>query len=443
VSCKLFLLFWNNPKFDNQHFDNLLPSTNNLLLLKKCYMQNKRVIYTTVIVAALGYMVDIYDLIIFSIVRVKSLKDIGVATEQLQAVGLDIMGKQMLGMLIGGLLWGILGDKLGRLSVLFGSILLYSVANAANGFVADVETYKWLRFIAGIGLAGELGAGITLVSEVMSKEQRGIGTTIVASVGVAGAILAYFINELFDWRNAFIFGGGLGFLLLILRISVFESGMFNKIKHEHVERGNFLRLFTNKKLFFKYLKCIGIGLPTWFVIGILAFSAPEYGKAFGMSIPPQGAGQAIMWAYVGLVAGDIASGILSQVLKSRKKALLIFIAISCASVAFYLSSGNISLPMLNFKCFLLGCGMGYWAMFVTNASEQFGTNLRSTVTTTVPNVVRGLLDPMQLLFRAMIPSIGIIQAGWLLAAITMSVAILAVIKSQETFGKDLDYLEYY
>lgn len=404
-------------------------------------MQNNKVIYTTVIVAALGYMVDIYDLIIFSIVRVKSLKEIGVANEYLQAVGLDIMGKQMLGMLFGGLVWGILGDKMGRLSVLFGSILLYSIANVANGFIADVETYKWLRFVAGIGLAGELGAGITLVSEVMSKEKRGVGTTIVASVGVAGAILAYFINELFDWRNAFIFGGVLGFILLIMRISVFESGMFNKIKSEKVERGNFFQLIVNRKLFIKYLKCIGVGVPTWFVIGILAFSAPEYGKAFGMTTPPQGAGQAIMWAYVGLVVGDIASGLLSQYLKSRKKALLIFIGISCLSVAFYLTSKEISPSMLNFKCFLLGCGMGYWAMFVTNASEQFGTNLRSTVTTTVPNFVRGLLDPMQMLFRSMIPTVGIIQAGWLLAIVTMSIAILAIVKSEETFGKDLDYVE--
>lgn len=402
---------------------------------------NNRIVYTTVIVAALGYMVDIYDLIIFSIVRVKSLKDIGVANEYLQAVGLDIMGKQMLGMLFGGLLWGILGDKLGRVSVLFGSILLYSIANAANGFVTDVESYKWLRFVAGIGLAGELGAGITLVSEVMSKEKRGIGTTIVASVGVAGAILAYFINELFDWRNAFIFGGVLGFALLLMRISVFESGMFNRVKLESIERGNFFKLLSNKDLLIKYLKCIGVGVPTWFVIGILAFSAPEYGKAFGMSLPPATAGQAIMWAYVGLIIGDLASGLLSQYLKSRKKALLIFVAISCLSVVFYLTSGALSLAMMNFKCFLLGCGMGYWAMFVTNASEQFGTNLRSTVTTTVPNFARGLLDPMQMLFRSIIPAVGIIQAGWYLAIATMAIAIIAIASSEETFGKDLDYIE--
>jgi MFS transporter, putative metabolite:H+ symporter len=398
-------------------------------------------VMTTVIVAALGYLVDIYDLILFSIVRVKSLKEIGVADEYLSAVGLDIMGKQMLGMLLGGLLWGILGDKLGRLSVLFGSILIYSIANAANGFVTDVETYKWLRFVAGIGLAGELGAGITLVSEVMSKEKRGIGTTIVASVGVAGAVLAYFISEMFDWRNAFILGGVLGLFLLVMRISVFESGMFKSLKETKVQRGNFFQLFSDKRLFIKYLKCILTGLPTWFVIGILAFSAPEYGKAFGMTVPPASAGQAIMWCYVGLIVGDLISGFLSQYLRSRRIALLTFLGLSALMVSFYLTSGNMTLTMMNFKCFLLGCGMGYWAMFVTVASEQFGTNLRSTVTTTVPNFVRGLLDPMQWMFRALIPTIGIVSAGWLFGAITIGVAALAVYFSEETFGKDLDYTD--
>ncbi len=402
---------------------------------------NNKMVMTTVIVAALGYLVDIYDLILFSIVRVKSLKEIGVADEYLSAVGLDIMGKQMLGMLLGGLLWGILGDKLGRLSVLFGSILIYSIANAANGFVTDVETYKWLRFVAGIGLAGELGAGITLVSEVMSKEKRGIGTTIVASVGIAGAILAYVISEMFDWRNAFILGGVLGLFLLLMRISVFESGMFKNLKETKIQRGNFFQLFSDKRLFIKYLKCILTGLPTWFVIGILAFSAPEYGKAFGMSEAPKSAGQAIMWCYVGLIVGDLVSGFLSQYLKSRRIALLTFLGLSAVMVSFYLSSGDMTLTMMNFKCFLLGCGMGYWAMFVTVASEQFGTNLRSTVTTTVPNFVRGLLDPMQLMFRALIPSIGIVGAGWLFGAITISIAALAVYLSEETFGKDLDYTD--
>lgn len=403
--------------------------------------KNDRIVITTVLVAALGYMVDIYDLIIFSIVRVKSLKELGVSTEMLQSVGLDIMGKQMIGMLIGGVLWGVLGDKLGRLSVLFGSILLYSLANVANGFIDNVETYKWLRLVAGIGLAGELGAGITLVSEVMSKEKRGVGTTIVASVGVAGAILAYFVNELFDWRNAYIFGGVLGGLLLILRISVFESDMFERTKQKSIGRGTFLSLFTQKERFIKYLKCIGIGAPTWFVIGILAFSAPEFGKAFGMSEPPAGAGQAIMWAYVGLIVGDLMSGLLSQWLQSRRKTLYIFLSIAALTIGYYLTSGNITLAQLNTKCFLLGCGMGYWAMFVTIASEQFGTNLRATVTTTVPNFARGLLDPMQLVFKQLIISVGIINAGWYLAIATLGIAFVSIYYLDETFGKDLDYNE--
>jgi MFS transporter, putative metabolite:H+ symporter len=402
---------------------------------------NKNMILTTVIVAALGYMVDIYDLILFGIVRVQSLQDIGVPAELNASIGLSIMGKQMLGMLIGGIIWGIAGDKFGRLSVLFGSILLYSLANVANGFVSTPEQYQWLRFIAGIGLAGELGAGITLVSEVMPKDKRGIGTTIVASVGLVGAVLAYLVSEWFDWRNAYILGGVLGLALLILRVSIFESGMFNKAKESKATRGNFLQLFTNSKLFFKYLKCILIGLPTWFVIGILVFQVPDYAKAFGMSNPPIKAGQAVMWCYIGLIVGDIISGLLSQYLKSRRKTLLFFIITASLTVSYYLLSSNMSLSMLYAKCFLLGIGMGYWAMFVTIASEQFGTNLRATVTTTVPNFVRGLLDPMSLCFKAMLPMIGIINAGWVIAAVTISIAAVAIFFTEETFSKDLDYTE--
>lgn len=401
-------------------------------------------IIAIVVVAALGYFVDIYDLILFSVVRIKSLKDLGVT--DVTNVGMSLISWQMWGMLIGGLLWGIWGDKRGRLSVLFGSILLYSVANIVNGYVGQfgfgdsVAQYKILRFIAGIGLAGELGAGITLVNEVMSKEFRGYGVTVVATVGLTGAIAAYWVNATFDWRTAYLVGGCLGLLLLVLRISVAESGMFRHAEQASVSRGNLLMLLQNSQRAWRYLCCILIGLPTWFVIGILASFSPEFGKAFGMTEPIE-AGKVVMWAYVGLVLGDLMSGVLSQWLQSRKKVMLLFHTLSLFSIVYFLSSGSISLQSLYFKAVLLGLGVGYWAIFVTIASEQFGTNVRALVTTTVPNFVRGALPLITLLFQFFRDTQGVIAAGFMVGGITLAIAMTALYFVPETFGKDLNYIE--
>ncbi|MBK8704413.1 MAG: MFS transporter [Saprospiraceae bacterium] len=403
-------------------------------------MQQKTIIISTVIVAALGYFVDIYDLLLFSIVRVQSLKDIGVADDQLLNIGLSLLNWQMIGMLMGGIAWGVMGDKRGRLSVLFGSIILYSLANIANGFVETVEQYRWLRLVAGIGLAGELGAGITLVSEVMSKEKRGIGTTIVATIGIMGAVVAYFVATHWNWRTAYFVGGGLGLALLILRISVYESGMFKNIKQAEVSRGNFFMLFANRELFFKYTKCILIGLPTWYVVGILVTAAREFSQAYGMAEVAD-PGRAVMWCYTGLTLGDLSSGLLSQLLKSRKKAMFIFLTLSAITIAFYLSSGAISLSQFYTKAFLLGYGVGYWAIFVTIASEQFGTNIRATVTTTVPNFARGSLVPISMSFAYLQKYTTLVGSAVAVGAVCMLIAFVALSYMKETFHKDLDYLE--
>ncbi|MEJ7830791.1 MAG: MFS transporter, partial [Segetibacter sp.] len=288
-----------------------------------------------VIVAALGYMVDMYDLFLFSIVRIPSLKSLGIAGDELLSKGVLLLNVQMAGLLLGGIFWGIMGDKKGRLSVLFGSIIIYSSANIANGFVTTIDQYTVLRFIAGVGLAGELGAGITLVAETLPKEIRGYGTTLVATMGVLGAVLAYFITDLFNWRVSYFIGGGLGILLLFLRMKVFESGMFIKIKDEKVQRGNMLMLFNNRNRFLKYCKCILVGVPIWFVVGILITFSPEFGKALGLDEPVE-AGKAVMLAFSGQVAGDIVSGLMSQYFKSRKKAILIFLCLSLLFIMAYL-----------------------------------------------------------------------------------------------------------
>jgi putative MFS transporter len=405
-----------------------------------------RILNAAVIVAALGYFVDIYDLLLFGIVRTDSLKDLGITGDAIRNQGEFLISMQMFGMLFGGILWGILGDKKGRISVLFGSILIYSVANIANGMVTTVDGYAFWRLIAGIGLAGELGAGITLVTESLPKEKRGYGTMIVASVGVSGAVVAYLVYQIFqDWRLCYYAGGVLGLLLLFLRISISESGMFKKVQESDEKKGDFLSLFTNKKRFSKYVQCILIGIPLWFLVGVLITFSPEFAKALGVQgFETIAAGKAIAWCYGGLVFGDIASGLLSQWLKSRKKVMYLFLAFNLIMVFMFLNAFGITASTFYLLCFIMGFSVGYWVLFVTIAAEQFGTNIRATVTTTVPNFVRGSLPLIIIIygfFRDSVFEGDILKSAMIVGTLLSIISILALWKLKETFHTDLNYSE--
>ncbi|RYZ55929.1 MAG: MFS transporter [Sphingobacteriales bacterium] len=393
-----------------------------------------------VLVAALGYFVDIYDLLLFSIVRVESLRSLGLDNNMIRDSGMDIIGHQMFGLLIGGIIWGVMGDKKGRLSVLFGSIILYSLANIANGFVQTAEQYSLCRFIAGIGLAGELGAGITLVSELIPKEKRGIATSLVAGIGLTGAVVAYFIAQVFEWRTCYFIGGGLGLSLLLLRVSVFESGMFKSLQHQNISRGNFLMFFSSWHRFRKYFLSILIGLPTWYAIGILVSFSKEFGKEFGIEgdIDP---GKAIMFAYVAIAIGDVLIGLVSQWLQSRKKALFLFYGITVIAIILYFRQHGGTPEQMYAICALLGFGTGFWAIFVTMAAEHFGTNLRATAATTVPNMVRGALPLITMLFTFLQGYQSYLGAAAITGGIVMTITIVAAFFTEETFGKDLDFIE--
>lgn len=403
-----------------------------------------------VIVAALGYFVDIYDLLLFGIVREPSLLALGFSKIEVDTVGNLILNWQMAGLLVGGILWGVLGDKKGRLTVLFGSIILYSMANIACGFLpyfpSDksfiTDSYILLRFIAGVGLAGELGAGITLVAEVLPKDLRGLGTSIVAGFGLSGAVVANFTVKLSgDWSIAYFIGGAMGLCLLLLRVGVLESGMFHQVKQQGVNRGNFLALFSNWKRFKRYMKCIGIGIPTWFCIGILAVFGNQFGEALHI---PGGikAGDAIMWGYIGISFGDLFSGLLSYWLKSRKQAIVYMMFFTLVPVIILLT-GVVSTAFAYYAmCLWFGFGTGYWAMFVTVGAEQFGTNLRSTAATTIPNMVRGTVIMMTFGFNQLkAMNITVLMAAGIIGFIAFAIGIYSTLTIKETHGIDLDYLE--
>lgn len=398
-----------------------------------------------VIVGALGFFVDIYDLLLFNITRRSSLTELGVPENELKNIGENLLSWQMLGLTIGGILWGILGDKKGRKSVLFSSILLYSLATVANGLVTDVEQYRWIRFIAALGLAGELGASITLTSELLPKEKRGIGATIIATSGVFGTITAYFIHYLSDenWRLCYFIGGGMGLALLFLRVGFLESHMFAAVKKDNTPRGNFLMLLNNRERFLRYLRAITIGLPVWYIIGIIISFSDEFAKQFGIAGFDQP--KALMLQYVALVFGDMGAGLLSNYLKSRKKTLYIFYGITAFFILlFFVFRGGGNAFNMYLICMGLGFGSGISVLYITMSAEQFGTNLRSTVAVSVPNLVRGFLPLMLLLFQFLRSNVvfnNYITGAWVTGIIILAIGIYSVIKTKETFAKDLDFVE--
>ncbi|AEE53537.1 MFS transporter [Haliscomenobacter hydrossis] len=393
-----------------------------------------------VIVSALGFFVDVYDLLLFAIIRKPSLTDLGLSPEQVLTQGEYLISVQMIGLLLGGILFGIIGDKKGRLSVLFGSILLYSIANILNGMVVNVNQYAILRFIAGVGLAGELGAGVTLVSELLPKEKRSVATGFIAGFGIFGVVFAFLLSRYFDWRTCYYIGGGLGILLLLMRVSVHESGLFAQVKQTSVQRGNFMMFFTNKKRFIKYLQCVLIGLPVWYIIGVLVTFADQFGQAFGIvGIDPA---RAIVYLYLGVALGDFSVGWLSERLKSRKKTYFIFVGITLVFCTLYFLQNGNEPSIFYALCGGMGFGAGFNVVYITMGVEQFGTNLRASAAISIPNMVRGALPLILWLFKSLRNTFNHYLMGAVVTGIILFVmAIVAAWFMEETYGKELDFVE--
>ncbi|MFO0595555.1 MAG: MFS transporter [Myxococcaceae bacterium] len=409
---------------------------------------SKGFLSAAVVLAALGYFVDIYDLVLFSVLRVPSLKALGVPDAELVTTGGLLLDLQLAGLILGGLSWGVLADKRGRLTVLFGSILMYSVGNLGNAFVHDVTMYGVCRLLAGFGLAGELGAGITLVSELLPKDKRGLGTTLVATIGVSGALAAGSIGDALvkwsatdGWRVAYGVGGGVGLLLLALRLGVLESGLFKRTQQSEAKLGDVRQLFVPLSRGLRFARIILVGTPIWFAAGVLFVFSPEIGGALGLDPKPTG-GATIFWAYVGVTLGDLASGLISHRLQSRRRVLGAFLSSLAVAVVVLLTFGGRSLTTYYGLMMVVGLASGYWVLFVTTAAEQFGTNLRGTVTTSAPNFVRGMAIPITAVWMALKPGMGTIPATMALGLVTIGVALIAWWGMPDSFHAELDFVEH-
>lgn len=399
---------------------------------------SERIVTPIVLVTALGYLVDVYDLLLFNVVRVTSLTDLGLSGEALTDAGLFILNMQMAGLLIGGLLFGILGDKIGRKSCLLFSILIYSLATLLCAFVQNADQYAVLRFIAGIGLSGEVGVGVCLVTESVAREKRGLATMLFCFIGISGAVLAAVAASFLAWKTCYLIGGLAGLGLLATRALLCESGMFEATKQSGASRGNILIILKDKTLLKRYLACILMGTPIYFAIGILWTLAPELSQS--MDIKGQlNPAATIGIGYTGLVLGDLVVGTMSQAFKSRIKPVLIMLCITGALLVTFFLMDGLTIPEFYAFCLASGMAVGYWVNMVTIAAEQFGTNIRATAATSIPNFVRGMLLPMNLILAALKPELGIAMAALVVGGTVLVLAVLSLTQLEETFAKDLDY----
>lgn len=402
-------------------------------------MQTSKVFNATVLVTAFGYLVDLYDILIFNVTRVASLTELGLSGTALTDMGLFILNMQLLGMMLGGIFFGIMGDKIGRKKCLLFSILIYSSATLLCSFIQTGEQYAAMRFLAGFGLAGEVGVGIALISESMTKETRTLGVTFFTALGISGAVIAALAAEFFHWRTCYVIGGLMGFALLVTRTFVMESGLFEKVKESTASRGDFTLLLRRKDLFQKYILCILVATPIWFIIGMIWTLGPEVSTALGAKMPVKGP-VSVGIGYCGLMVGDGACGLLSYYFKNRKKVIFGFLSAGAILMIYLLSQTEITNIAYYALVFSTGLAMGYWINFVSISAEQFGTNIRATVSTSIPNFARATLLPMNLAFSSMKGSLGVVPSVSLLAIIAFAAAFLALWKLEETFHKELDYL---
>lgn len=402
-----------------------------------------------ILVASLGYFVDAYDLIIASVVRSSAIVELGLAqvgTPEHTKYAQLFEYVQSAGILLGGIIFGVYSDKKGRKKALYYSIAIYSIANILNGllsasvpFVGTV--YCILRFICGFALAAELSIGIVMISETMKAKHRGYGTMIVVSFGILGAVLAAVLFEFIGihWQTLYLIGGIAGVLLLIFRFSVKETNPFLDLENQESERGSWVMIFKNRRLLKILFNAILLGFPIYFFISIPIKFATDYGKELGLTI--KGTIPIIVF-YIAMSVSDIIANYLCQLFENRKKVLYFYLGLCTISV-FLLHFYPPTTPEQYFYLFspLMGFASGYWALLITFTNEQIGTNIRSTYTTAVPNVVRSLFIPIQLLLTVLQPTFGTSTSVFYIGVLAVILALLGLYSLKETWGKNLKFID--
>ncbi len=400
----------------------------------------QRNLVLAIVASSMGFFVDLYDIIIVSVLRRSSLLDLGIAEADLQAKGVLLLNTQMAGMLLGGFLWGMLGDKKGRLSVLFGSIALYSITTFLHAYAPNYEVYLLLRFLAGIGLAGELGAAVTLVSEQMPPKWRGMGPAIIGSFGMLGAVAGAYIGGHYSWQFTYQLGGGMGLVLLLLRLGVMESGLYRNLQGAQVRQGDLWLVLRDRKQLLKYCAIILMGFPGWFVNGVVMTFTPEIAAGMGMQEIPS-VSMVFTVFFLGFTFGDFSCGLVSQWLQSRKKAIFRYLSAFTLLMITYFAIGYRSVQIYYTLFFLMGISVGYTIVLITNGAEMFGTNIRSLVTTSSLNLLRASVIPQATLFNLLTHSMGAAKAAALVGILSVAIAFWAYTQLEETFHKDLNYVD--
>jgi putative MFS transporter len=397
-------------------------------------------IFLVLFVASFGYFVDVYDLWVFAAVRVASLKDLGVPTAEIMPTGILLLNLQMGGMLLGGILFGVLGDRMGRTRVMFFSILTYSLATLANAFVPNVETYAVLRFLSGIGLAGELGLGATLISEILPKEKRGLGVGVLVGFGVMGPMAAGLAAQAFDWKTCYLIGGILGLALLALRVRVAESPIFQEAEKTATRQGDLRLMFESPTRLWRFLGCVALGLPTWLVFGILiTFSEEILGS---LSLPALAAPILLVYCNIAMPIGNFVTIGVSQYFKNRRWVMAGFTLFALVGVmALFLLPRPLSPFEVKIVYMVITFAAGSWVLMAVIAAESFGTNLRATAATAVPNFARASVIPMTLGLQALKPHMPLGDAVMILMGLCFILPLIALWRLKETFGKPLNYFE--
>jgi MFS transporter, putative metabolite:H+ symporter len=390
--------------------------------------------FSSLFLIGCGYFIDIFDLVLFSTLRISSFEELKITDPTYWTV--VFFNLQMTGILVGGIFWGKMADIKGRSWSFMGTILVFSIANIINGLTSSLTVYGICRFIAGFGLAGEMGSGIALICEKVPDEKRSLYLGFVSSLGCIGAVLSGWLGDIVYWRYLFIGSGFAGILLTLLRKNLLEPDLFRKTATLNIPRGQWKTLFQSPPDLIRFILLIFLGIPMWYIIGILWSFSTEMTSTIGLNIFTSG--QAILWGYVGVWMGDMLMPFVSQFLKSRIFTIQICLIMMLLGVIYLFQFQPHSLLSFQLTHIFLGFTIGYWAVYATLCGESFGTNIRALTSTSLPSLIRFSSIPMMIIYQYGRDENELnIALGMGLTVLCISMITTYFIK--DTFQKDIDF----